>query len=127
MQLDVPGKPTIRAERIHHHYRMVARALAFERAKWLPHPNPGSHAQWHDRNGRARHFHTWEDVEEYRREHARMVAENRAICSCVFCGNPRRWFAEPTRQELRAAISFEEQIAEVSTPDRSEEDLVRGI
>lgn len=30
------------------------------------------------------------------------LAENRQACSCPVCGNPRRWFGEPTRQERRA-------------------------
>lgn len=122
MQLDMPGKPTLRAERIHHHYRMVARALAFERARWFPHPDPNRRLLWHDRSGRVHYFHTWEDVNAYRREHARMIAENRAICSCPNCGNPRRWFQEPTRQELLAAISAEEQLQEVVGVPKAEGD-----
>jgi hypothetical protein len=125
MQLDMPGKPTIRAERIHHHHRMLARALDFERTKWFPHPIPGVWTQWRDRSGRPRYLHTWEEVVAYRREHARLRAENRAICSCASCGNPRRWFDEPTRQELLAAISAQEQIREILARVQTEEDSAR--
>ena len=30
------------------------------------------------------------------------IAHARQLCSCVVCGNPRRYFGEPTMQERRA-------------------------
>lgn len=36
---------------------------------------------------------------------AGMLAETPALCSCWMCGNPRRYFCEPTLQEARARIA----------------------
>jgi len=33
----------------------------------------------------------------------------RRPCSCWMCGNPRKYFGTQTRQELKAALSMEEQ------------------
>jgi hypothetical protein len=35
--------------------------------------------------------------------HLGRIAHARQLCSCAMCGNPRRYFGEPTLQERRAA------------------------
>lgn len=30
------------------------------------------------------------------------LADNMAKCSCPMCGNPRKWFGDPTIQEMKA-------------------------
>jgi hypothetical protein len=116
MPPDVTGKPTIRAERIHHHFRMRARTWAFARSRWIPPPSPTGHAQWRDRQGRLRFFRTWDDVNEYMLDEVRHRTENRASCSGICCGNPRHWLDERTRQEMQAAISAREQLEEIRDP-----------
>jgi hypothetical protein len=39
--------------------------------------------------------------------HIGKIAHARRLCSCNLCGNPRRYFGEPTLQERRA-FSFSE-------------------
>ena len=31
-------------------------------------------------------------------------ADHLAVCSCWMCGNPRKWYGEPTMQERKASI-----------------------
>lgn len=35
------------------------------------------------------------------------AAEHGKLCSCMFCGNPRRHFGDVTMQERRAALDTE--------------------
>lgn len=65
-----------RAERRHHHRRMLHRTSDFTK-------------DW-----------GWNDVEEYGK-HIRKLAENRKKCSCIMCGNARRLLKQKTMQELR--------------------------
>ena len=39
--------------------------------------------------------------------HIGRLARTRTPCSCWMCGNPRRYFDEPTLQERRAPVTFE--------------------
>ena len=41
---------------------------------------------------------------------ARKIANHLANCSCWMCGNPRRYFWEKTRQELKSELDFREQL-----------------
>jgi hypothetical protein len=72
-------------------------------------PIPGMAVFWYDRTGRWRAFNNWEDVNEYRARRARFNCNTRVMCSGICCGNPRRWFNEVTRQELKSEITFKEQ------------------
>ena len=31
-------------------------------------------------------------------------ADHLAVCSCWMCGNPRKWYGEPTIQERKASL-----------------------
>ena len=31
-------------------------------------------------------------------------ADHLAVCSCWMCGNPRKWYGEPTMQERKASL-----------------------
>ena len=33
--------------------------------------------------------------------HGKIVLQTPAVCSCWMCGNPRKWFKQPTIQERR--------------------------
>lgn len=44
---------------------------------------------------------------------ARCSADLRQPCSCVMCGNPRKWFGERTRQEQLAQFDAQLQLEEV--------------
>jgi hypothetical protein len=68
-----------RADRRHHHERMLDRVKGFH---WL-----------------KQKF--WNGSEEEREKHLRKMAETRHPCSCHMCGNPRRMFKEKTMQEKR--------------------------
>ena len=43
---------------------------------------------------------------------ARRMFRTRTVCSCLYCGNPRRHFGKATRQERLARLREREQIAE---------------
>ena len=74
-----------RSERRHHHTRMLEKVKNFF---WL-----------------KRHF-----TEEERLDHVRKMAENRKLCSCHMCGNPRKHQKDKkTMQEKR----FEQTIREL--------------
>ena len=34
---------------------------------------------------------------------AGLLVHTATLCSCPFCGNPRKWFGQATRQERQAA------------------------
>lgn len=38
------------------------------------------------------------------------LISTRVPCSCMMCGNPRRYFNEKTIQELKADVTFQEQL-----------------
>lgn len=42
----------------------------------------------------------WTD-EEYIQHRANKIAKNRTACSCLMCGNPRKFWGHKTIQELR--------------------------
>jgi hypothetical protein len=71
-----------RAERRHHHKRMIDRVKEFF---WL----------------KPKHYH---GSEEERQKHIRKMAETRHPCSCHMCGNPRKNWNEMTLQEQKAYI-----------------------
>lgn len=71
--------PKSRAERRHHHHRMLGRAREI------------AHMQGLD---------DWFTKEQFEK-HIRYIAENRKKCSCYMCGNPRRTFKQKTMQEMR--------------------------
>lgn len=37
-------------------------------------------------------------------------ADNLQKCSCVMCGNPRRFYGKKTREEMRSDLDFEESV-----------------
>ena len=41
------------------------------------------------------------------------ITDHLATCSGPCCGNPRKWFGEITRGEVRAAKSHREQVADL--------------
>ena len=71
-----------RAERRHHHLRMLEKVKDFSLYKY---------ASW---------------SEEEKLQHQKRMAENRKPCSCYMCGNPRKHWKDKTMQEKR----FEEKI-----------------
>ncbi len=71
-----------RAERRHHHHRMLEKVKDFTFYK----------------------YGIWD--EEDKLQHQRKIAETRTPCSCDMCGNPRRRWKDKTMQEKR----FEEKI-----------------
>ena len=75
-----------RAERRHHHNRMLDRVKTFH---WL-----------------KKKF--WHGSEEERELHMKKIAETRHPCSCHMCGNPRRMFKKKTVQEKR----FDQEVEE---------------
>src|SRR4051812_35066546 len=82
--------------------RIIRRVFRKERnCNWYT-PNLFSDfVRWTDDKGVARHYYTWQDIFENRRQRASRMADNRTTCSGFCCGNPRRWFGELTRQEQR--------------------------
>lgn len=68
-----------RAERRHHHQRMLHKAKNITSLWGLD---------------------NWLNSEEYGK-HIRKLAENRKKCSCVMCGNARRMFKQKTLQEMK--------------------------
>jgi len=46
-------------------------------------------------------------------EHLVVLRKTNVSCSCVMCGNPRKYFNEITMQEKKANISEREQLGEV--------------
>lgn len=38
----------------------------------------------------------------YPHDRAAKAADYLAVCSCWMCGNPRKWYGEPTLQERKA-------------------------
>ena len=72
-----------RAERRHHHQRMIDRVKEFWFLK--------ADQYW--------------GTEEKRQKHIRKMAETRKPCSCYMCGNPRKHWKDKTMQEHR----FEEK------------------
>ena len=73
-----------RAERRHHHQRMLDRVKSFH---WL-----------------KKKF--WNGSEDERELHLKKIAETRHPCSCHMCGNPRKHWKDKTMQEHR----FEEKM-----------------
>jgi hypothetical protein len=74
------GNMRTRAERRHHHHRMVEKVKKFD---WLK-PKYWSHPDY-DRD-----------------KHIKKLAENRQSCSCHACGNPRKHHKDKlTMQEKR--------------------------
>lgn len=73
-----------RAERRHHHQRMLDRVKSFH---WL-----------------KKKF--WNGTDEERELHLKKIAETRHPCSCHTCGNPRKYWKDKTMQEHR----FEEKM-----------------
>jgi len=69
-----------RAERRHHHQRMIDKVKKFRFVQ--PEFYNGDETQ--------------------RQKHIRQMAETRHPCSCHMCGNPRRMFNEKTMQEIRS-------------------------
>lgn len=67
-------KDTRRALRRHHRQRMIARTMRFS--------------------------YLWNLGEEERLQKVLRLYNNRKICSCTLCTNPRKWFG-PTTQERR--------------------------
>tara|TARA_Y100000034_G_scaffold43022_1_gene52563 strand:- start:43 stop:267 length:225 start_codon:yes stop_codon:yes gene_type:complete len=41
------------------------------------------------------------------------MADNLCMCSQYCCGNPRKWFKEKTRQEMKANVDFQEELDNV--------------
>ncbi|MEW4569411.1 hypothetical protein AB1L88_16220 [Tautonia sp. JC769] len=73
-----PSAKQARAARRHHRSRMIARAKRSIKLSFMS--------------------------TRERERFARKAHDHLASCSCWMCGNPRRWFGEPTRQERRAEL-----------------------
>ena len=71
-----------RADRRHHHQRMLDKVKAFH---WL-----------------KKKF--WNGSEDERELHMKKMAETRHPCSCHMCGNPRKHWKEETIQEYKMSI-----------------------
>ncbi len=56
---------------------------------------------------------TWEEVFTSRLELALIRHSVRAKCSCITCGNPRKWWKQTTKKEKLAEISQYEQLEEM--------------
>lgn len=68
-----------RAERKHHHQRMLDRAKEIARMQNLD---------------------EWFNKDEFEK-HIRKLAENRKKCSCYMCGNARKIWKQKTLQEMK--------------------------
>ncbi len=79
----------LRARRIRDRDRLLNRAAGMAKA-FYPQPVPGTD------------YSTWEGVFARRRTYGVHTADNRTLCSCAGCGNPRRWFGSLKRHEIRA-------------------------
>jgi hypothetical protein len=66
-----------RADRRHHHERMLNRVKKFS---------------W---------YKNWFSGKDHKEQHQRRMAETRKPCSCHMCGNPRKHFKDKTIQEKR--------------------------
>lgn len=73
-----------RAERRHHHQRMLQRAEKFA-----------------CENGMKEWF-----TQEQFEKHVRLIAENRKACSCYMCGNARKIWKQKTLQEIKQDIAI---------------------
>jgi len=70
-----------RAERRHHHERMLNRTRKFECVNGMQ---------------------EWFSLTDFEKR-IRQLAENRKACSCWMCGNERRYWKQKTMQEKRFA------------------------
>lgn len=52
----------------------------------------------------------WEEDSPSPAHIGRMKSTHFKPCSCVFCGNPRKYYGEKTAQERRADIDMKEQV-----------------
>lgn len=71
-----------RADRRHHHQRMIDKVKSFH---WLK-------------------LKFWNGSEDERELHMKKMAETRHPCSCHMCGNPRKHWKEETVQEQKMSI-----------------------
>ena len=55
----------------------------------------------------------WEDVFNNRREIALTRHSTRARCSCLSCGNPRKWWGDKTLKEKIAEVNYYEQLEDI--------------
>jgi hypothetical protein len=102
-----------RARRIRENDNAYMRVWRRERHRGLE--RPGTYfSNWTDLKGRVHEgFPSMEEVLAYRHVCARVHRDTRTPCSCYMCGNPRRWFGDPTRQEIVSEMAFEEAISDV--------------
>ena len=118
-----------RARRFRDRRRIRQRALDIARRQ---HPRPFdlhrdhstgelvSLVSWKDLKGQAQKGLTsWNAVIAFREAMAIRRWQHPAVCSCLACGNPRKWFDAATRQETLAAVDALEQFAEVGLNFRS--------
>ena len=68
----------------------------------------------------------WQDYPFADARVAGIVTTTPCRCSCVFCGNPRRWWGEPTVQERRAE-EFDDQLLVASGALARLIDEARGV
>lgn len=108
------SKNSRRAVRRHHKARMRARITRQERdrtSSLRDTPNPEiTFVIWHDLKGNRRHFHTWEDVFEFRHLCSVYRGEARKKCSCWMCGNARRHHQSATVNEHRAFLRDADEV-----------------
>lgn len=111
-----PFREPKRARRIRERERMIAKGTRVAALRWgCDRPNPFTDYAWRDRSGQTRHgTATWGDVFEMRLLQGTASHDHLAACSCAMCGNPRKWFKQPTIQEAKAADAASEQIAELT-------------
>jgi len=43
-----------------------------------------------------------------------VLRKTKTLCSCIMCGNPRKYFGKKTRQEQVAELNHKEQVGELS-------------
>jgi hypothetical protein len=91
--------------------RFIKRVVNFQRFLASDYQLPNSVIgiySYIDEHGIKHPFHSWVDVFNDRSIRAKYQANNRTLCSGPCCGNPRRWYGELTRQEIRHAITCSE-------------------
>lgn len=55
--------------------------------------------------------------EEYRGKRLGIVVQHPKMCSCMGCGNPRKWFGDRTIAELRDLDRFDTGMEDLSHGD----------
>lgn len=76
---------------------------------------PRQFRRFHRRRLKKRRQYYW----IYTPRYAGLYIDTPKPCSCPMCGNPRKWWNEVTRQEMKSNIDFRNQLDEIHTTENN--------